>query len=124
MCDVGGGPRIAVQKEPCEETIIPLLFSLFVTVNCIEKELMITMASVLCPRIIFRASRRAAGLIPSSQRFYSSKHPKGFVPPTQEDLTELRERVQEFTRKSISKKQFQKPQKLIHSPQVARFQRL
>lgn len=26
------------------------------------------------------------------------KHPKDFVPPTEEDLLELRERVQEFTR--------------------------
>lgn len=32
----------------------------------------------------------------------SSKHPKGFEPPTSEDLIELRERVQEFTRREIS----------------------
>lgn len=31
------------------------------------------------------------------KRAASSKHPQGFVPPTAEDLTELRERVQEFT---------------------------
>ena len=31
------------------------------------------------------------------KRAVSSKHPRGFVPPTAEDLTELRERVQEFT---------------------------
>ncbi|KIV90885.1 Isovaleryl-CoA dehydrogenase, mitochondrial [Exophiala mesophila] len=31
----------------------------------------------------------------------SSKHPKGFVAPTAEDLSELRERVQEFTRREI-----------------------
>lgn len=31
----------------------------------------------------------------------SSKHPKGFVPPTRSDLAELRERVQEFTRREI-----------------------
>ena len=31
----------------------------------------------------------------------SSKHPKGFEPPTTADLTELRERVQEFTRREI-----------------------
>ncbi len=33
-----------------------------------------------------------------SRRAGSSKHPKGFIAPTTEDLTELRERVQEFTR--------------------------
>ena len=27
----------------------------------------------------------------------TTKHPRGFVPPTAEDLTELRERVQDFT---------------------------
>lgn len=32
-------------------------------------------------------------------RFASSKHPKGFVPPSPDDLEELRERVQEFTRR-------------------------
>jgi isovaleryl-CoA dehydrogenase len=31
----------------------------------------------------------------------SSKHPSGFTPPTTEDLNELRERVQEFTRREI-----------------------
>ncbi|KAH8701744.1 putative isovaleryl-CoA dehydrogenase IvdA [Talaromyces proteolyticus] len=35
-------------------------------------------------------------------RLHSTKHPKGFVPPTDEDLIELRERVQEFTRREIS----------------------
>ena len=32
------------------------------------------------------------------QRAASTKLPKGFVPPAAEDLLELRERVQEFTR--------------------------
>ena len=31
-------------------------------------------------------------------RTVSTKHPKGFEPPTDDDLLELRERVQEFTR--------------------------
>ena len=35
------------------------------------------------------------------QRNASSKHPKGFEPPTATDLAELRERVQEFTRREI-----------------------
>ncbi|KAL8868596.1 MAG: hypothetical protein Q9174_004885 [Haloplaca sp. 1 TL-2023] len=43
------------------------------------------------PRLRLESFRRAA----------SSKHPSGFVPPSTEDLTELRERVQEFTRREI-----------------------
>ncbi|KAH8590780.1 acyl-CoA dehydrogenase/oxidase [Bisporella sp. PMI_857] len=35
------------------------------------------------------------------QRYASSKHPQGFEPPTSADLAELRERVQEFTRREI-----------------------
>ncbi|RFU32439.1 hypothetical protein B7463_g3934, partial [Scytalidium lignicola] len=37
----------------------------------------------------------------TQHRFASSKHPKGFEPPTSADLVELRERVQEFTRREI-----------------------
>lgn len=37
----------------------------------------------------------------SQRRHASSKHPKGFEPPAPEDLLELRERVQEFTRREI-----------------------
>jgi hypothetical protein len=102
MCDVAGGPRIAVQNYVLTRRNISLLFSHFVIVHCALNKLKIVMASFLCPRIILRASRRAVAaesrLLPGIQRCYSSKHPKGFVPPTQEDLTELRERVQEFTR--------------------------
>ncbi|KAG0645187.1 2-methylacyl-CoA dehydrogenase [Hyphodiscus hymeniophilus] len=40
---------------------------------------------------------------PTSQhRHASSKHPQGFEPPTTSDLFELRERVQEFTRREIT----------------------
>lgn len=35
------------------------------------------------------------------QRAASTKHPKNFVPPTQEDLDELRERTREFVRREI-----------------------
>lgn len=35
-------------------------------------------------------------------RLHSSKHPKGFEAPATEDLEELRERVQEFTRREIT----------------------
>ena len=46
---------------------------------------------------------RRSGLRPfhlTPQRALSTKHPKDFVPPTKDDLTELRDRVQDFTRKS------------------------
>ena len=35
------------------------------------------------------------------QRNASTKHPKGFAPPTQDDLEELRERTVEFARREI-----------------------
>lgn len=53
---------------------------------------------------ILARSRIALGLprfryCPSKfQRLASTKLPKGFIPPAAEDLVELRERVQEFTR--------------------------
>ncbi|KAL8921771.1 MAG: hypothetical protein Q9208_005528 [Pyrenodesmia sp. 3 TL-2023] len=43
------------------------------------------------PRIYCEAFKRAA----------STKHPKNFSPPTTEELTELRDRVQDFTRREI-----------------------
>lgn len=45
-------------------------------------------------RTALRTSIRAAST--------TSKHPSGFTPPSTEDLYELRERVQEFTRREIS----------------------
>ncbi|KAH7316537.1 acyl-CoA dehydrogenase/oxidase [Stachybotrys elegans] len=48
-----------------------------------------------------RQVRLAVSLPTAQQRLHSSKHPKGFEPPTSEDLDELRERVQEFTRREI-----------------------
>ncbi|EAL91706.1 isovaleryl-CoA dehydrogenase [Aspergillus fumigatus Af293] len=36
-----------------------------------------------------------------ASRSLATKHPKGFVPPTEDELLELRERVQEFTRREI-----------------------
>ncbi|EFX01968.1 isovaleryl-dehydrogenase [Grosmannia clavigera kw1407] len=39
---------------------------------------------------------------PPHHRTLASKHPKGFVPPPQADLDELRERVQEFTRRELT----------------------
>ncbi|PTU25280.1 hypothetical protein P175DRAFT_0554527 [Aspergillus ochraceoroseus IBT 24754] len=40
-------------------------------------------------------------LIPAVRTLATTKHPKGFVPPSEDDLVELRERVQEFTRREI-----------------------
>ncbi|KAH0537417.1 hypothetical protein FGG08_005770 [Glutinoglossum americanum] len=57
--------------------------------------------------IVFTAIRRAAGFSRSrpaflhQRRAVSTRHPKGFAPPGTEELQELRERVQEFTRREI-----------------------
>ena len=61
------------------------------------------MSSVQVPRALTNAVRqigfsRRNQYALASKRSASSKHPRGFLPPNAEDLTELRERVQEFTR--------------------------
>lgn len=68
------------------------------------------MASSLLPGLL-RPSTRLARCAPLSilphisktavRAASTSKHPSGFTPPTTEDLYELRERVQEFTRREI-----------------------
>ena len=45
-------------------------------------------------------SRPRPFAIPVLARYASTKHPKGFVAPNSEELTELRDRVQEFTSQS------------------------
>ncbi|KAK2064711.1 acyl-CoA dehydrogenase domain-containing protein [Colletotrichum caudatum] len=62
------------------------------------------MSSVRVFRSLARPARRLRPLAaPALQtRHHSSKHPKGFEAPSQADLTELRERVQEFTRREIT----------------------
>lgn len=62
-----------------------------------------TMASLL-PRQFSRSvrqlSRQQYGPVAFvTRRYASNKHPKGFVPPTQADLAELRESVKDFARK-------------------------
>ncbi|KAI0837890.1 acyl-CoA dehydrogenase NM domain-like protein [Hypoxylon sp. FL0890] len=71
------------------------------------------MASMKALRALARPARHSlpsttkSPLLTSQLRHYasssssSSKHPKDFTPPTSSDLTELRERVQEFTRREI-----------------------
>jgi isovaleryl-CoA dehydrogenase len=44
---------------------------------------------------------RPKPLLFAQSRSASTTHPRNFVPPTTDDLTELRERVQEFTRREI-----------------------
>ncbi|CDM29344.1 hypothetical protein DTO013E5_5304 [Penicillium roqueforti] len=62
------------------------------------------MASLTLP--LLRTSTRAVRLtrIPALTPYFrsiSTKHPTGFVPPSESDLLELRERVQDFTRREI-----------------------
>lgn len=68
------------------------------------------MASLYLPlfRTSARSLRRSAIVNPAfSPRFVraaSTKHPAGFTPPTEDDLVELRERVQDFTSMSVSRR--------------------
>ncbi|KAF2430801.1 isovaleryl-CoA dehydrogenase [Tothia fuscella] len=64
------------------------------------------MTSAIAPRLFSQCLQRACRPkrlpIPHKiRRAASSKHPQGFLPPTQEDLNELRESVREFTRREI-----------------------
>ncbi|KAI9758762.1 MAG: hypothetical protein M4579_002865 [Chaenotheca gracillima] len=64
------------------------------------------MASAVVSRAVpqFARRTRVSSLKPLSSQFQraaSSKHPRGFVPPAKEDLVELRDSVQEFTRREI-----------------------
>ncbi|KAH7199963.1 hypothetical protein ACKRZS_010266 [Fusarium odoratissimum] len=52
--------------------------------------------------IVARRFRPAVTLPAIQSRLHSSKHPKGFEAPSNEELEELRERVQEFTRREIT----------------------
>jgi hypothetical protein len=77
-----------------------LFFSLAISNTLLDYSHTLTMASLpsllrSSSRTLFRP-RKPALQIPAL-RSLSTKHPSGFVPPTDEDLTELRERVQEFT---------------------------
>jgi isovaleryl-CoA dehydrogenase len=66
------------------------------------------MASIRSFRCLATPTRQAIAasgrkVLPALQvRQHSSKHPKGFEPPSAVDLLELRERVQEFTRREIT----------------------
>ncbi|CVK90758.1 isovaleryl dehydrogenase [Fusarium sp. NRRL 25303] len=52
--------------------------------------------------VVARRFRPAVTLPAIQSRLHSSKHPKGFEAPSNEELDELRERVQEFTRREIT----------------------
>ncbi|KUL92299.1 hypothetical protein ZTR_02646 [Talaromyces verruculosus] len=65
------------------------------------------MSSKHLSRLLLRPSRsvvaRGARPLqsPAWSRHHSTKHPKGFVPPTDDDLVQLRESVQDFARREI-----------------------
>ncbi|KAL8946945.1 MAG: hypothetical protein Q9222_006729, partial [Ikaeria aurantiellina] len=64
------------------------------------------MASMSIPRALSNTIRQIGRARPkiyaeAFKRAASTKHPKGFVAPSSEELTELRERVQDFTRREI-----------------------
>ncbi|OTA93198.1 hypothetical protein M434DRAFT_395900 [Hypoxylon sp. CO27-5] len=68
------------------------------------------MASMKALRALSRPARHSLPsylrvpvvLSPQLRHYASSKHPKDFTPPSSADLSELRERVQEFTRREIT----------------------
>ncbi|KAF5548090.1 isovaleryl dehydrogenase [Fusarium mexicanum] len=60
-----------------------------------------TFRSLVRP-VVARRFRPAVTLPTIQSRLHSSKHPKGFEAPSNEELDELRERVQEFTRREIT----------------------
>lgn len=61
---------------------------------------MSALTSTLFARSVRQLSQRhPRALFVAGRRYASNKHPKGFVPPTQADLDELRASVQEFARK-------------------------
>ncbi|KAL2352423.1 hypothetical protein BJ546DRAFT_987669 [Cryomyces antarcticus] len=71
------------------------------------------MAPLALPRLLSHSLRRIRRSRPNALSFQisrsaSSKHPKGFTAPAREDLEELRERVQEFTRREIPEEVAQK----------------
>jgi isovaleryl-CoA dehydrogenase len=58
--------------------------------------------AALAPRLLTRTLRHAPRVAPlSTIRHASTKHPQGFTPPSQSDLDELRESVQDFARREI-----------------------
>jgi isovaleryl-CoA dehydrogenase len=63
------------------------------------------MATIRCMRFLPRPTlctrSTAQAVSVTARRNASSKHPKGFEAPSQDELNELRERVQEFTRREI-----------------------
>lgn len=64
-----------------------------------------TMSLSLTTRIMLSAARlrpstRVQSRLLQRHRPISTKHPNGFVPPTRDDLEELRDRTREFARKS------------------------
>ncbi|KAF5603899.1 isovaleryl dehydrogenase [Fusarium pseudocircinatum] len=61
-----------------------------------------TFRSLAARPVVAHRFRPAVTLPAIQSRLHSSKHPKGFEAPSNEELDELRERVQEFTRREIT----------------------
>lgn len=81
------------------------IFLCFFTLSSRIKKLLYVVNCKMSAPIVHRAFSNAIRQIGRSRPKYplvakraaSTKHPKGFVAPSSEDLLELRERVQEFT---------------------------
>lgn len=78
------------------------------------------MAAIKCLRSLARPRLQIPPTAPAftilSKRHASSKHPKGFEAPTQTELDELRERVQEFSRREIPEELAAKTDKTNNFP--------
>ncbi|KAH6644242.1 Intradiol ring-cleavage dioxygenase [Boeremia exigua] len=82
-------PAMAALKEVLGETQVVELTATVAAYNCVT----------LVPRLA--RSLRHARIAPLGIRHASTKHPANFTPPSQSDLDELRESVQEFARREI-----------------------
>ena len=90
--------NLSVMQAPSPLPYCPL----YTASNCKAAYYSITMSTCNVSRALTNTIRQIGRSRPrplqvNPKRAASSKHPRGFVPPTAEDLTELRERVQEFT---------------------------
>lgn len=115
-CGERGLPRPTVACEPglTRRLISALLLLVSSTYTpfsfaelCIFPDQIDNMAALRVSQLLLRSSRTLSQVQrPLVQtpvwRMLSTKHPKGFQLPTEDDLAELRERVQEFTSKSCS----------------------
>ena len=106
---MGQAPRLSFALEPLFSALhvhaqhAPRLFLALCTIlSPSNTQIALTMAA-LAPRLLARTLRHAPRVAPlSTVRHASTKHPQGFTPPSQSDLDELRESVQDFARREIA----------------------